>query len=245
MYAELRKSIVSPIWWMLDSVYWQCTQWNSECCYINWLQSYWSIEHGATSRWVCLALSLPLSLLILKPCMGTILLKELFTFHLHSSEGGVDAFIFLDNSTVLFKFDVFLQTVPPTFNDDSPRNVSVVLDDVTELECAPKLSVPLATITWYKNGRRLQRYETNSFISSDGTRLQIRNAQLQDTGVYTCVARNLVGNSTKIFNIEIYSKLSKISYVFWLFELSHFVLYRSNLTFLNATFFRKEYKYLS
>ena len=96
--------------------------------------------------------------------------------------------------------------VPPTFADEQPRNTSVILNAAIDLECRPELAVPMPTITWYKNDRQLQRYETNSVIVADGTRLQIRNTQLGDSAIYTCVATNLVGNSTRTFYLEVHSE---------------------------------------
>nr|XP_054769474.1 hemicentin-1-like [Lytechinus pictus] len=83
-----------------------------------------------------------------------------------------------------------------------PHNVSVINNMGIELSC-PTVAIPVPEIVWYKDGHRLHPFQSGVLISPDGTTLRIPNAQLHDEGMYQCVATNIAGDQTKLFNLFI------------------------------------------
>ncbi|CAO2637188.1 Hmcn1, partial [Lemmus lemmus] len=56
---------------------------------------------------------------------------------------------------------------------------------------------------WVKDGRPLLKKPGLS-ISEDGSVLKIEEAQVQDTGRYTCEATNVAGKTEKNYNVNIW-----------------------------------------
>ncbi|KAI1891477.1 hypothetical protein AGOR_G00144220 [Albula goreensis] len=95
--------------------------------------------------------------------------------------------------------------VPPSIRDnggDSPVVVSVRVGNSVTLECESN-AVPPPTITWYKNGRIITE-STNLKILADGQMLEIKGAEVSDTGQYVCKATNIAGQVDKNFHLNIY-----------------------------------------
>ncbi|XP_071607415.1 hemicentin-1 isoform X1 [Heliangelus exortis] len=61
---------------------------------------------------------------------------------------------------------------------------------------------PVPQITWLKDGQALAEDEDHRFLSS-GSFLQITNAQVADTGRYTCVASNTAGDKSKSYTLNV------------------------------------------
>uniref|UniRef100_A0A8C3PW12 Hemicentin 1 n=1 Tax=Chrysolophus pictus TaxID=9089 RepID=A0A8C3PW12_CHRPC len=61
---------------------------------------------------------------------------------------------------------------------------------------------PVPQITWIKNGQPLMEDRDHKFLSS-GRFLQITNAQVSDTGRYTCVASNTAGDKSKSYSLNV------------------------------------------
>ncbi|XP_031431207.1 LOW QUALITY PROTEIN: hemicentin-1 [Clupea harengus] len=95
--------------------------------------------------------------------------------------------------------------VPPSIRDssgDSPVSVSVRVGNSVTLECESN-AVPPPTITWYKNGRPVAE-TANLRILADGQRLELKGAEVSDTGQYVCKASNVAGQVDKNFHLNIY-----------------------------------------
>ncbi|XP_063057327.1 hemicentin-1 isoform X2 [Engraulis encrasicolus] len=95
--------------------------------------------------------------------------------------------------------------VPPSIRDssgDSPVSVSVRVGNSVTLECESN-AVPPPTITWYKNGRAVAE-TANLRILADGQRLELKGAEVSDTGQYVCKASNVAGQVDKNFHLNIY-----------------------------------------
>ncbi|XP_030626728.1 hemicentin-1 [Chanos chanos] len=95
--------------------------------------------------------------------------------------------------------------VPPSIRDsggDSPVVVSVRVGNSITLECESN-AVPPPTITWYKNGRPVTE-TTNLRILADGQMLELKGAEVSDTGQYVCKATNIAGQVDKNFHLNIY-----------------------------------------
>ncbi|CAL8240206.1 unnamed protein product, partial [Gadus morhua 'NCC'] len=83
-----------------------------------------------------------------------------------------------------------------------PVVVSVRLGKAVTLECESN-AVPPPTITWYKNGRAVSE-TAHLQLRARGQRLEIRGAEVSDTGQYVCKASNVAGQVDKNFHLNIY-----------------------------------------
>ncbi|CAB1323870.1 unnamed protein product, partial [Coregonus sp. 'balchen'] len=95
--------------------------------------------------------------------------------------------------------------VPPSIKDssgDSPVVVSVRVGNSVTLECESN-AVPPPTITWYKNGRMVTE-SANLRILAEGQMLELKGAEVSDTGQYVCKATNVAGQVDKNFHLNIY-----------------------------------------
>uniref|UniRef100_A0A674IMN9 Hemicentin-1 n=1 Tax=Terrapene triunguis TaxID=2587831 RepID=A0A674IMN9_9SAUR len=92
--------------------------------------------------------------------------------------------------------------VPPNIAGTSgPQDLTVLQNRQVILECKSD-AVPPPTITWLKDGERLQATPRVRILSS-GRYLQINNADLGDTASYTCVASNIAGKTTREFVLTV------------------------------------------
>ncbi|KAG9483371.1 hypothetical protein GDO78_009341 [Eleutherodactylus coqui] len=96
-----------------------------------------------------------------------------------------------------FDLSVF---VPPNIMGEE-QNVSVLLNATLVLKCESK-SVPPPMLTWYKDWRPLVT-GPGVHIYDNGSVLQIENAQVKDSGRYSCEAVNIAGKSEKNFIVNI------------------------------------------
>lgn len=98
--------------------------------------------------------------------------------------------------------------------DNSPEKIEVILNDTALLQC-PVSAVPPPQITWFKNGEELtdaQLAEGGLTILNDGKQLRLRSAGVEDTGRYTCVARNLAGETEKNIDLQILGRSNMIDW---------------------------------
>ncbi|NXX95340.1 HMCN1 protein, partial [Centropus bengalensis] len=91
--------------------------------------------------------------------------------------------------------------IPPRINKLglSPKEVKIKVNHSLTLECEAH-GVPAAAISWYKDG---QATEDRVIIQASGRTLQIRKAQVSDTGRYTCLASNIAGEDEVEFDVNI------------------------------------------
>ncbi|XP_068166004.1 hemicentin-1 [Antennarius striatus] len=78
---------------------------------------------------------------------------------------------------------------PPKISSGSPAEMTLAVGSPLELECSAA-GVPPPNLTWLKDGRPL---EGSDIIQQDGHFVRIRNVQVQDGGLYTCLASSLAG----------------------------------------------------
>jgi hypothetical protein len=71
----------------------------------------------------------------------------------------------------------------------------------------PVNAIPPPQITWFKDGRPVN-YVTNELIriTPDGRNITIPRAALTDAGRFTCIARNIAGETEKNFDLEVLGK---------------------------------------
>ncbi|NWI60418.1 HMCN1 protein, partial [Calyptomena viridis] len=80
----------------------------------------------------------------------------------------------------------------------SPKEVKVRVNHSLTLECEAH-AIPAAAISWYKDGQA----NDHVLIQGSGQTLQIKEAQVSDTGRYTCVASNIAGEDELEFDVNI------------------------------------------
>lgn len=61
---------------------------------------------------------------------------------------------------------------------------------------------PLPTLTWLKDGQPLSLHR-NLLLDGQETRLKLADVTRSDEGLYSCVASNQAGSSTKSFNLTV------------------------------------------
>ncbi|NXC61674.1 HMCN1 protein, partial [Aleadryas rufinucha] len=93
--------------------------------------------------------------------------------------------------------------VPPNIAGSGGRQeLAVLQNSQVTLECRSD-AVPPATISWLKDGELLEGGPRLRILSS-GRYLQINNAELGDGARYTCVARNVAGETTREFLLAVH-----------------------------------------
>ncbi|XP_033937393.1 hemicentin-1 [Pseudochaenichthys georgianus] len=98
--------------------------------------------------------------------------------------------------------------VPPQINKNdipgegmAPKEVKIKVNSTLTLECAAQ-AFPTPALQWFKDGQILRTDEHVS-ITANGRIVQIKHAQVSDTGRYTCVATNIAGEDEKDFDVNI------------------------------------------
>ncbi|CAH2311914.1 hemicentin-1 isoform X2 [Pelobates cultripes] len=93
--------------------------------------------------------------------------------------------------------------LPPMFEDDNLlEDITALVNDTVLLNCSVK-GEPIPTIAWQKDRQQIEKAEQYQYFLS-GRSLQIKSAQLMDTGRYTCIVENGAGSAQKSFNLNIY-----------------------------------------
>lgn len=75
--------------------------------------------------------------------------------------------------------------------------------DIT-LKCEAD-GVPRPAISWMKDGRPLST-DSRAQILNEAQLLRIQDAQVADTGRYTCIAVNVAGQADRKYDVNIHGK---------------------------------------
>ena len=99
----------------------------------------------------------------------------------------------------------FLIVRPTILNSGShPSEVVVTQGNEISLECKVE-GIPEPAITWMKDGRPLASGRDIAILH-DGRFLQLKNAQVSDTGRYVCVAANVAGLSDRKYDLNVHGE---------------------------------------
>lgn len=113
-------------------------------------------------------------------------------------------------SAILQKVEVWVwlhvvwvsSAVPPGVDHVEPvEPVTIVQGSLVTLSCEAR-GVPPPTLTWLKDGQPLSLHR-NMLLDGQETRLQLPDVAPLDAGLYSCVASNQAGSSTKTFNLTV------------------------------------------
>ncbi|XP_055041763.2 hemicentin-1 isoform X2 [Misgurnus anguillicaudatus] len=91
--------------------------------------------------------------------------------------------------------------VPPNIMGEEVNN-TVLIGQTVQLHCQSD-AIPPPVLSWKKDGRPLYRKPGLS-LSENSSLLKIDNAQVQDTGRYTCEATNVAGKTEKNYNLNVW-----------------------------------------
>ncbi|XP_059193550.1 hemicentin-1 [Centropristis striata] len=98
-------------------------------------------------------------------------------------------------------YDVQVQVPPGVDHVEPVEPVTVVQGSLVTLTCEAR-GVPPPTLTWLKDGQPLSLHR-NLLLDGQETRLQLPDVGPSDAGLYSCVASNQAGSSTKSFNLTV------------------------------------------
>lgn len=97
-----------------------------------------------------------------------------------------------------------LQTVRPSISSSTQDEETVTRGGDITLQCEAD-GVPRPAISWMKDGRPLS---TGSMaqILNEGRLLRIQDAQVADTGRYTCIAVNVAGKADRKYDVNVHGE---------------------------------------
>ncbi|XP_034025662.1 LOW QUALITY PROTEIN: hemicentin-1 [Thalassophryne amazonica] len=98
-------------------------------------------------------------------------------------------------------YDVQVQVPPAVDHIELVEPVTVVQGSLVTLTCEAR-GVPPPALTWMKDGQPLSLHR-NLLLEGQETRLQLPDVAPSDAGLYSCVASNQAGSSTKSFNLTV------------------------------------------
>ncbi|MEE6505501.1 hypothetical protein FKM82_005546 [Ascaphus truei] len=93
-------------------------------------------------------------------------------------------------------------TIPGALDDGSMEDVIVLINNPLSLICEA-VGFPAPTVTWLKDGEPFKESH-NLRVLPGGHGLQIRNAQEDDAGEYTCLVTNEVGEASKNYEVKVF-----------------------------------------
>lgn len=84
-------------------------------------------------------------------------------------------------------------------------DITVIKGGNITLDCAAE-GVPKPAVSWLKDGRPITG-QHGAKVLNDGRLLQIRDADVTDTGRYTCVSVNVVGQADSKYDVSVHGKI--------------------------------------
>ncbi|KAM8887343.1 hemicentin-1 [Spinachia spinachia] len=99
-------------------------------------------------------------------------------------------------------YDVQVQVPPGVDHVEPVEPVTVIQGSLVTLTCEAR-GIPPPTLNWLKDGQPLSLHR-NLLLDGQETRLQLPDVAPSDAGLYSCVASNQAGSSTKSFNLTVH-----------------------------------------
>ncbi|OCT57560.1 hypothetical protein XELAEV_18003341mg [Xenopus laevis] len=93
-------------------------------------------------------------------------------------------------------------TISGPLDDEANEDVIVIVNNPFSLICEA-LGFPIPSVTWLKNGEPFKDSD-NLRLLPGGHGLQILNAQEEDSGQYTCVVTNEVGEAIRNYEVKVF-----------------------------------------
>ncbi|XP_072945726.1 hemicentin-1-like [Epargyreus clarus] len=87
-------------------------------------------------------------------------------------------------------------------SSDNVVNIEVISGSPFYLHCHPHGN-PLPEVYWFKDDSPLRFYDDSMVTTDYGETVVTRNAKYEQSGNYTCVARNKVGNTSVIYLVDV------------------------------------------
>lgn len=98
----------------------------------------------------------------------------------------------------------FLTSVRPSIRrtEGDSDDVTVIKGGDVTLQCNAE-GVPRPAVTWLKDGRPIAG-QHGATVLNEGRFLQLKDAQVSDTGRYTCIAVNVAGQADSKHDISVH-----------------------------------------
>uniref|UniRef100_H2MDX8 Hemicentin 2 n=1 Tax=Oryzias latipes TaxID=8090 RepID=H2MDX8_ORYLA len=140
--------------------------------------------------------------LLLSPRTRLLSGDSLLIAHVQQSDSGVYTCVARSRAGLAeLSYDVQVQVPPGVDHVEPVEPVTVVQGSLVTLTCEAH-GVPPPTLTWMKDGQPLSLHR-NLLLDGQETRLQLPDVAPSDAGLYSCVASNQAGSSTKSFNLTV------------------------------------------
>ena len=89
---------------------------------------------------------------------------------------------------------------PPIVDMPATTSLTVLKSDLFELTCAAA-GVPAPIITWERNGRPI--VDDRVLFDDEGSKVVVAQADLEDSGSWTCVATNSAGSDRVAYQVDV------------------------------------------
>ncbi len=122
----------------------------------------------------------------------------------------------------------FSQSVPAKI--DGSENIAkpeVIINDTITLFC-PATGIPIPDIVWYINEDPITLNTSRLTILDSGYKLEIRQSNMDDTGRYSCRAKNIAGDSEKYFDLSVLGNVKFLYIHVCMFFLLQINLFQGN-----------------
>ena len=93
------------------------------------------------------------------------------------------------------------------------ENPNVIVNNSITMDCTAS-AIPVPMMRWYKDGLPLDdSADERVKVINNGFSLEITNAQVEDTGRYSCIASNEAGETDKNFDLDVFGEFGILIFV--------------------------------
>uniref|UniRef100_A0A8C1LEB7 Hemicentin 2 n=1 Tax=Cyprinus carpio TaxID=7962 RepID=A0A8C1LEB7_CYPCA len=140
--------------------------------------------------------------LLLSPRVHLLSADTILRSVLHLSDSGIYTCVARSRAgSAELNFDLHVQAPPAVERTEPTEQVAVVQGSSVTLTCEAR-GVPPPTLSWLKDGQPLSLHR-NLLLDGQETRFLLSDVGPSDGGLYSCVASNQAGSSTKTFNLTV------------------------------------------